>query len=124
MDSQDLTDAQWVRLVLGPGHRGDVLYGADLLEGLKPRRVIADLAYNAEHFHDTVLDLGAEPVIPSRPQRRRKHAFDKVMYKERNLVERFFGKLKQFRRVATRYDKLLSNFKGFVLIAAIVIWLK
>lgn len=46
------------------------------------------------------------------------------MYKERNLVERFFGKLKQFRRVATRYDKLLANFKGFILIAAIVIWLK
>ncbi len=101
-----------------------MLYGAELLEGLKPRRVIADLAYDAEHFHDTILDLGAEPVIPPRPQRRRKHAFDRAMYKERNLVERFFGKLKQFRRVATRYDKLLATFKGFVLIAAIVIWLK
>lgn len=113
-----------MRLVLGPGHRGDVIYGADLLKGLRPRHVIADLAYDAEHFHDTILDLGAEPVIPPRPQRRRKHAFDKAMYKERNLVERFFGKLKQFRRIATRYDKLLSNFKGFVLIAAILIWLK
>lgn len=113
-----------MRLVLGPGHRGDVIYGADLLEGLKPRRVIADLAYDAEHFHDAILELGAETVIPPRPQRRRKHGWDRAMYKERNLVERFFGKLKQVRRVAIRYDKLIENFKGFVLIAAIVIWLK
>ena len=91
---------------------------------MRPGHVIADLAYDAEHFHDTILNLGAEPVIPPRPQRRRKHSWDKTLYKERNLVERFFGKLKQFRRIATRYDKLLANFKGFVLIAAIVIWLK
>lgn len=100
-----------------------MLYGAALLEGLRPHYVIADLAYDAEHFHDTILDLGAEPVIPPRPQRRRKHAFDKAMYKERNLVERFFGKLKQFRRVATRYDKLVQTYFGFILIAAIIIWL-
>lgn len=110
-----------VRLVLAPGHRGDVIFGKALLEGLRPAHVIADRAYDAEHFHDTILELGATPVIPPRPQRRRPHACDWKLYKERNLVERFFAKLKQFRRVATRYDKLLQNFRGFVLIVAIMI---
>lgn len=101
-----------------------MIYGKDLLEGLKPRHVIADRAYDAEYFHDTILDVGAIPVIPPRPERRRPHACDWRIYKERNLIERFFAKLKQFRRVATRYDKLLANFRGFVLIAAIAIWIR
>lgn len=113
-----------MRFVLAPGHRGDVIYGKALLDGLKPRHVIADRAYDAEHFHDTILDAGAVPVIPPRPERRRPHACNWRLYRERNLIERFFSKLKQFRRVATRYDKLLANFRGFVLIAAITIWLR
>ena len=112
-----------MRFVLVPGHRGDVISGKELLRGLNPGHVIADRAYDAEHFHDTILDAGAVPVIPPRPQRRRPHACNWRLYKERNLVERFFAKLKQFRRVATRYDKLLVNFRGFVIIAAITIWL-
>ena len=121
-----LTDALGLplRLVLAPGHRGDVIYGRDLLDGLKPAYVIADRAYDAEHFHDTILDAGAIPVIPPRHNRRRPHSYDRTLYKERNLVERMFAKLKQFRRVATRYDKLLQNFRGFVLLAAIMLWLR
>ena len=53
-----------------------------------------------------------------------KRPYDPDLYKERNIIERFFNKLKQFRRVATRYDKLLVNFMGFVKLAAIAIWLK
>jgi putative transposase len=53
-----------------------------------------------------------------------KRPYDTELYKERNIIERFFNKLKQFRRVATRYDKLLANFMGFVKLAAIAIWLK
>ncbi|RUU05929.1 IS5/IS1182 family transposase, partial [Mesorhizobium sp. USDA-HM6] len=70
------------------------------------------------------LDAGAEPVIPPRPNRRRPHAYDKDLYKERNLVERFFNKLKHFQRIATRYDKLLANFMGFVTLGAIHILLR
>ena len=112
------------RLIAGPGQQGEVLRGAELLAGLAPGGVIADRAYDAEHFHDTILDAGAQPVIPPRPNRRRPHAFDRALYKERNLVERFFAKIKHFRRVATRYDKLLANFMGFVTLAAIAILLR
>ncbi|CAH1663959.1 transposase [Hyphomicrobiales bacterium] len=113
-----------MRFILAPGHRGDVIFGAQILQGLKPRHVIADWAYDAEHFHDTILKAGAIPVIPPRPERRRPHRCDWLLYKERNLVERCFAKLKQFRRGATRYDKLRANFRGFIIIAAICLWLR
>jgi transposase len=113
-----------VRLLAGPGQQGEVLRAAELIEGLACGHVIADRAYDAEHFHDTVLEAEVVPVVPPRPNRRRPHAYDRILYKERNLVERCFAKLKQFRRVATRYDKLLLNFIGFVTLAAISIWLR
>ncbi len=63
-------------------------------------------------------------MIPPKRNRKVQRRYDVHLYKERNLIERFFNKLKQFRRVATRYDKLLVNFMGFVKLAAIAIWLK
>lgn len=87
-------------------------YGKELLDGLDPGHVIADGAYDAGHFHDTIPDAGAIPVIPPRPERRRSHACDWRLYEERHLIERFFAKLKQFCRVATRYDTLLTNFRA------------
>jgi transposase len=95
-----------------------------LLDGLRPAAVIADKAYDADHLHETLRQIGAQPVISPRPDRARKYPCDPRLYKERNGVERFFSKLKQFRRVATRYDKLIGHFRGFVLIAAIVLWLR
>ena len=95
----------------------------ELVEGFTPDAVIADRGYDADHLHDVILDAGAEPVIPPRKHRRRPHTYDKALYKERNRIERFFNRLKQFRRVATRYDKLLANFRGFVQLAAIAILL-
>jgi transposase len=96
----------------------------DLVEDIKPAAVLADRACDAGRLMDTILDAGAEPVIPPRRHRKHQHAYDKVLYKERNVIERFFNKLKQFRRIATRYDKLLVNFMGVVKIAAIAISLR
>jgi putative transposase len=113
-----------VRLIPSPGHRGEVLFAADLVEGFACGAVIADRAYDAEHFHDTILDAGAVPVIPPRPNRRNPHTYDRDLYKERNLIERFFNRIKHFRRIATRYDKLLANFMGFVTLGAIHLLLR
>jgi len=63
-------------------------------------------------------------VIPPKRNRINPRTYDAELYKQRNLVERFFNKLKHFRRVATRYDKLLANFLGFVKLAAVAIWLR
>jgi putative transposase len=67
---------------------------------------------------------GAEVVIPPKRNQKVQRNYDLELYKERNIIERFFNKLKQLRRVATRYDKLLANFMGFVKLAAIGIWLR
>ena len=96
----------------------------ELIEGFAPAAVIADRGFDADHLRDAIRDGGAEPVIPARRCRRKPHAHDTALYKERNLIERFFNKLKQFRRVATRYDKLLANFMGFVKLAAVAILLR
>jgi len=96
----------------------------DLIAGCTAEAVIADRAYDADHLHDAILEAGAEPVIPPRRHRRRPHAYDKVLDKERNLIERFCAKLKQFRRVATRDDTLLTTYLGFVKLAATVILLR
>ena len=77
----------------------------------------------ADRLHDAILEAGATPVIPPKRNRRHQHGYDKDIYKERNRIERFFNKLKHFRRVATRYHKLLANFMGFVTLAAIAIQL-
>jgi putative transposase len=79
------------RLIASPGHRGEVLFAAGLIEGIPCRFLIADRTYDADHFHDTILDAGAEPVIPPRPNRRRPQAYDKGLYKQRDLVEIFFN---------------------------------
>lgn len=113
-----------VRLLFGPGQRNDITEAHNLIEGLQTDAVIADKGYDADHLRKAVQTAEAQPVIPPKSNRKTKIDYDKALYKERNLVERFFNKLKQFRRVATRYDKLLANYRGFVLLAAIAILLK
>ena len=73
---------------------------------------------------DRIAKGGTEVVIPPKRNRKIQRPYDTELYKERNRIERFFNKLKQFRRVSTRYDKLLVNFMGFVKLAAIAIWLR
>jgi putative transposase len=86
--------------------------------------LLADKGYDANHLIEKMAERGTEIVIPPKRDRRVQRHYDADLYKERNKIERFFNKLKQFRRVATRYDKLLANFMGFVKLAAIAIWLK
>jgi transposase len=71
-----------------------------------------------------IRDQGAIPNIPNRCNRKKRYRWKKAIYRERNLVERFFNKLKQFRRIATRYDKLGVNFFAFIQLASIRIFLR
>ncbi len=113
-----------VRLLASPGQRNDIAFAHDLVEGIEAEAVIADKGYDADHFVERVAQEQVQVVIPPKRNRKKQRSYDVVLYKERNRIERFFNKLKQFRRVATRYDKLLANFMGFVKLAAIAIWLK
>ncbi|WP_237347784.1 IS5 family transposase, partial [Xanthobacter agilis] len=113
-----------VRLIGTPGQRNDIALAHDLIEDIDAAALLADKGYDANHLVDAMEERGTEVVIPPKRDRKLQRAYDTDLYKERNKIERFFNKLKQFRRVATRYDKLLVTFMGFVKLAAIAIWLK
>ena len=113
-----------LKLVLTPGQRGDAPLAAALLDGLSPRRVLADKAYDSNAIRTRVADMGAEAVIPCNPTRKRPVAYDGEAYKMRNTVERCFSKLKHFRRIATRFDRRAIHFLGFLQIAAAMLWMR
>jgi transposase len=114
-----------VRLLISPGNEHDVNAAEALLDGLERRAVvIADKGYDADRVRSCIRDHGAIPNIPNRSNRKKKFRWKKAIYRERNHVERFFNKLKQFRRIATRYDKLGATFLAFIQLAAIRISLR
>lgn len=86
--------------------------------------MLADKAYDADRIREMIQDQGATPNIPPKSNRKWKPCFSKRLYREHNLIERFFSKLKHFRRVATRYDKLAANFlSGAPIATALAFWL-
>jgi transposase len=86
--------------------------------------VIADAAYDANGFRAAIAAMGAVAVIPSNPSRAPRLPLDRHLYKERHLVECCISKLKQFRRVATRYEKTARNYLAIVTIAATILWIR
>ena len=113
-----------VRFTLTAGQKGDAPQAAALTDGLSAKVVMADTAYDADALRQAIADKGAIAVIPSNPSRARKHPLDKHLYAQRHLVECCFSKLKQFRRVATRFEKTARNYRAVVTLAAIVLWLR
>ncbi len=103
---------------------GDVPQAGRLIEGLPAKVVMADTAYDADHFRQAIADKGAVAVIPSNPSRTRKFPLDRHLYAQRHLVECCFSKLKQFRRVATRFEKTAQNYLAVITIAATILWLR
>ena len=90
----------------------------------KAGAVLADKAYDAdERMRQKLKEKGREAVIPPKKNRLEPSNYDKYLYKSRHLIENFFAKLKQYRAIATRYDKTSSNFLGAAHLASIVIWL-
>lgn len=113
-----------VRFFVTAGQRSDYIKALDLIEGMHMKALLADKGYDANYMVFAAQSINAEAVIPPRSQRKAPRDYDRELYKERNLIERMFNKLKHFRRVATRYDKLDIAYLGFVLIASIYLWLK
>jgi putative transposase len=110
-----------VEIQLTPGQQADVTKAQDLLKGYNPKAVMADKAYDSDALLKTIKAKGAEAVIPPRENRCEQREYDKDLYKERNQVERFVNRLKQYRRIATRYEKTGRNFLAFIHLASIMI---
>lgn len=113
-----------LRVILTPGQRGDAPIAPDLLHGLKPKRVLADKAYDSNALRALITRMQAEPVIPCNPTRKRLIPYDFEAYKVRNTVERCFNKLKHFRRIATRFDRRATDFLSFIHLAAAMLWMR
>jgi transposase len=112
------------KLLLSAGQAADITRAEALLEGLSPAVVIADKAFDSRALVASVEARGAEAVIPSRASVKEPRAYDRERSKDRNLVERFWHKLKQYRRVATRYEETDRNFLAFVHVASIMVLLR
>ena len=114
----------WV-LILTPGNTADCTVGpacVSLLDGIA--ELLGDKAYDSNSFRKSLRKDGIKPVIPGRSNRKKRIRHDKQAYKDRNVIERCYCRLKDFRRIATRYDKLARNyFSALCLVAAVAFWL-
>ena len=112
------------RFRLTGGQRHDITEAENLIEGMQNvGAVVADKAFDAASLLTRIAAMKATAVIPPKANRKAFRSYDKHVYKSRNLIERFFARLKPFRRVATRYDKLDIRFEAFISITAALIWL-
>jgi transposase len=121
--------------VLSPGHwheqrlvrqlveQGSVRRAGPGRPRLRPHRLVGDKGYSSHSFRQYLRRRGIRYTIPRRSNEHRGGSFDKTIYRLRNRVERLINRLKQYRRIATRYDKRAANYAAWVTIAAIILWL-
>ncbi len=108
--------------MLTAGQTHDTVAAPVLLTGLKCRHVVADRGYDARSLLDLIRAAGAKAHIPTQRDRLVQRSVNRRIYRQRNLVERYFNKLKHFRRIATRFDKLARNFLAAVALASARLW--
>ncbi len=113
-----------LRLLLSAGQHHDSLHAAALLDGWTFDRVIADRGYAGQPIIELVVASGSEVVIPPHQRAKAQREYDRWWYRERHLVECFFNKIKHFRRVFSRFDKLARRYLGFIQVTSVVIWLR
>jgi putative transposase len=115
---------QLAEMQVSPGQDGDGPHGRDLLEEFKRgeiEHVLGDAAYDGDETREVIKKLKAKACIKPSKNRKTRKRYDKQRYRNRNQVERFFNRIKQCRRVATRYEKTVENFAGFIWLAALVV---
>ncbi len=113
-----------LRFILTGGERNDITQAQQLIENFAADYVIADKGYDSEAFILKLKEQNSEAVIPSRINHKVQREIDKHLYKERHLIENQIGKLKHFRRVFSRFDKLAKNYLSFIYFASTVVWLR
>jgi transposase len=121
-----LTDALGNPLdfVLTGGQAADITQAEALLPDAPIDAVVADKGYDANAFVTTVSARGAAAVIPPRQNRQQPREYDRHIYKERHLIECFFGKIKHYRRIFSRFEKTARNYMGFLRFVAALVWLR
>lgn len=113
-----------LRLILTAGQESDVTQGASLIKNFAAQAVIADKGYDADELIKTITAHQAQAVIPPRVNRKEQREYDRHLCRERHLVECFIGKIKHYRRVFSRFEKLSTNYLGFLSFVSALIWLR
>ena len=113
-----------LRFLLTGGQRHDITQADDLIAEFDFERVIADRSYDADEFLSLIAEKEAEAVIPPRKNRKEQREYDHHLYKERHLIECFFNKIKHYRRLFSRFEKLDQRLLGFLSLAGTLIWLR
>jgi transposase len=111
------------RWLLTGGEVADITQAKSLLDGLQADAVLADKGYAADALINRIQASGAIAVMPPKRNRVMQRSYDRHLYKDRNLVERFVNRIKQFRRIATRYEKLARNYLSFLNLVCTYIWI-
>lgn len=113
-----------LKVIITPGQKSDVTEAKSLIEGIKDAAVLGDKGYDSDDLRLTIQNQNCTPVIPPRSNRKEVIEYDKFLYQARHLIENFFSRLKQFRRVFSRFDKSLKNYSSFVDFAGACLWLR
>ena len=113
-----------IKFILTGGHRQEITQAHNLIEALQETTIIADKGYDSNAFIDCIESQNSDSVIPSRRNRKIQRIYDVHLYKERHLIECFFGKIKHFRRIFSRFDKAASTYMAFIQFVSVLIWLR
>lgn len=113
-----------VKFVISPGNEHDINHAEELVKDLRNTKVLADKGYDSKKFVAFLKERNCEALIPSRSNSKEKRIIDKHVFKERHLVEKFFSKIKHFRRICSRFCKTSSSFLSFLYFTGALLWLR
>ena len=113
-----------LRFILTAGQRHDSPQAAPLIEGFEPQALIADKGYDSDALVKALTAKSIEVVIPPKKNRLEQRQYDRHLYRERHLIECFIGKIKHYRRVFSRFEKLSKNYLGFLSFVSALVWLR
>jgi transposase len=113
-----------LRFILTGGERNDSPQAAALIENYQPKVLIADKAYDSDDLIEAITAQGILAVIPPRKNRKEQREYDRHLYRERHLIECFINKIKHYRRVFSRFEKLSKNYLGFLSFVSALVWLR
>ena len=113
-----------LKFILTPGQASEIKQAPELIKDIKGANILADKAFDCDEFVNQIITQDCVPVIPPRSNRKDPREVDYYLYKERHLIECFFGKVKHFRRIFSRFDKMAQAYMGFLAFASTIIWLR
>lgn len=113
-----------LKFTLTAGQRHDITQAKELCKSISGAVIIADKAYDVDHFIATLVDQQCTPNIPPKKNRKNPRTYDEDLYKYRNVIERFIGKIKHFRRVFSRFDKSARSYLSFLHFVGVFIWIR